>query len=89
MPLRAWFQAIDLLLREEEVTVSGLARAVEVDRKTGRTIKEKLLPLRQNPFIRSIRASILSWKIQNLMGKEESAALKKDVAQRSQTGNLS
>jgi transposase-like protein len=87
LPLNAWFQAVDLLQCEEELSVTELARAIQVDRKTAFKIKEKLMPLRQNPFIRSIRACIISWKIKNMRG-EKHTALKKNVVHRLQIGNL-
>jgi hypothetical protein len=63
LPLTVWFHAADLLLSAGRLRTGNLARSLGVDRKTALRIKNRLWPLREDPFIHSIAVSILCQKI--------------------------
>lgn len=62
LPLSIWFRAVACLLMRETSTTRGLARALGVERKTARTIKQRLSDIEADPLLRSIGTSVFCWK---------------------------
>jgi len=62
LPLAIWFRAVAWLLMGETSTTRGLARALGVERKTARTIKQRLSEIQSDPLLRSIGTSVFCWR---------------------------
>lgn len=71
LPLNLWFVAIDRMVLGSRLPTSTLARFIGVDRKTARRITNLIWPLRGDPLIRSIAASILCRRIQIRVAERE------------------
>lgn len=63
IPLSAWFLAISLIGADSERRPPSmeLAEILQVSFKTARRMRRTLLALREDPFIRSIRARMILW----------------------------
>lgn len=61
LPLSIWFRAVACLLMQETSTTRGLARALGVERRTARTIKQRLSDIEVDPLLRSIGTSVFCW----------------------------